>query len=105
MRHQVLTALLLAAGAANASNRSGFGLDVLVSGDPRPEFAARGTTYVEALKGRDYPLRLSNPTGSASPSRCPWTASTRSTRSTRPRRTRASGSLRRTKRSSSPAGR
>ncbi len=63
MRHQVLTALLLAAGAANASSPSGFGLDVLVNGSPRPEFAARGTVYVEALKGRDFALRLSNPTG------------------------------------------
>jgi hypothetical protein len=64
MRHQVLTAFLLAAGAANASSTSGFSLDVLVNGSPRPEFAARGTVYVEALKGRDYSLRLSNPTGS-----------------------------------------
>src|SRR5664279_2357017 len=63
MRHQVLTALLLAAGAANASSPSGFGLDVLVNGSPRPELSARGTVYVEALKGRDYALRLSNPTG------------------------------------------
>ncbi len=64
MRHQILTALLLAAGAANASSPAGFSLDVLVNGSPRPEFAARGTVYVEALKGRDYALRLSNPTGS-----------------------------------------
>jgi hypothetical protein len=63
MRHQVLTALLFAAGAANASSPSGFGLDVLVNGSPRPELAARGTVYVEALKERDYALRLSNPTG------------------------------------------
>ncbi len=63
MRHQILTALLLAAGAANASSPSGFGLDVLVDGRERPEYAARGTVYVEALRGRDYALRLSNPTG------------------------------------------
>ena len=63
MRHQVLTALLLAAGAANAASPSGFGLDVLVNGSPRPELAARGTVYVEASRGRDYALRLSNPTG------------------------------------------
>jgi len=62
MRHQVLTALFLAAGAANASSPSGFGLDVLVNGSPRPEVAARGAVYVEALKGHDYALRLSNPT-------------------------------------------
>ena len=63
MRNQVLTALLLAAGAANASSPSGLGLYVLVNGSPRPELAARGIVYVEALKGRDYALRLSNPTG------------------------------------------
>src|SRR5271169_1960701 len=63
MRHQILTALLLAAGAANASSPSGFGLEVLVDGRERPEFAARGAVYVEALRGRDYALRLSNPTG------------------------------------------
>ena len=63
MRHQILTALLLAAGAANASSSSGFGLEVLVDGRERPEYAARGTVYVEALRGRDYALRLSNPTG------------------------------------------
>jgi len=63
MRYQVLTALLLAAGAANAASPTGFGLDVLVSGSPRPELASRGTVYVEALKGHDYALRLSNPTG------------------------------------------
>ena len=63
MRHQILAALLVAAGAANASNSSGFGVEVLVDGSPRPEFAARGTVYVEALRGRDYALRLSNPSG------------------------------------------
>ena len=63
MRNQVLTALLLAAGAANASSPSGFGLDVLVNGSPRSELAARGAVYVQALRGHDYALRLSNPTG------------------------------------------
>ena len=29
----------------------------------RPEYTARGTVYVEALRGHDYALRLSNPTG------------------------------------------
>ena len=34
-----------------------------MNGSPSPEFAARGTVYVEALKGHDYALRLTNPTG------------------------------------------
>ncbi|HSB64143.1 MAG TPA: hypothetical protein VLJ18_08250 [Thermoanaerobaculia bacterium] len=63
MRHQILTALLLAAGVANASSPSGFGVEVLVDGRERPEYVARGTVYVEALRGRDYAVRLSNPTG------------------------------------------
>ena len=46
-----------------AAGTGGFGLEVLVDGRERPEFAARGTVYVEALRGRDYALRLSNPTG------------------------------------------
>ena len=63
MRHQLLAAFLLAAGAANASSVSGFDLVVLVDGKESPEFSARGTVYVEALRGRDYSLRLTNPTG------------------------------------------
>ena len=35
---------------------------VVVDGAERPEYAARGTTYVEALRGRDYTLRITNPT-------------------------------------------
>jgi hypothetical protein len=47
--------------AAAASGDRGFGLDVIVDGAPRPEYAARGTFYVEALRGREYVLRLTNP--------------------------------------------
>jgi len=57
----VLT-LACSSGPARAGT-GGFGLDVLVDGSPRPELAARGTIYVEALRGHDYALRLSNPTG------------------------------------------
>jgi hypothetical protein len=63
MRSLALTVLLLAAGVASASSPSGFGLEVLVDGRARPELVARGTVYVEALRGHDYALRLSNPTG------------------------------------------
>lgn len=41
---------------------SGFGLTLLVDGSARPEYDARGGVYVEALRGRDYALRLTNPT-------------------------------------------
>ncbi|MGA7992971.1 MAG: hypothetical protein WCC53_16195 [Thermoanaerobaculia bacterium] len=62
--HFPLLALVLAAGpSALASAPAGFGLEVIVDGTPRPEYAARGTVYVEALRGRDFSLRLRNPLG------------------------------------------
>ena len=58
-----LLSAVLAAGSALANAPSGFGLDVLVDGSARPEYAARGTVYVEALRGRDFSLRITNPLG------------------------------------------
>jgi hypothetical protein len=49
--------------AAFAAEVSGFGLTLVVDGDSRPEYDARGSVYVEALRGRNYSLRLTNPTG------------------------------------------
>lgn len=37
-------------------------LEVLVDGATRPEYSHRGTTYVEAIRGREYALRITNPT-------------------------------------------
>jgi hypothetical protein len=34
---------------------------VLVDGVPAPEYASRGRVYVEALRGRDFTIRLHNP--------------------------------------------
>jgi len=55
--------LLLTAGAARAAGERGFTVEVLVDGSPRPEYAARGTLYIEALRDRSYTLRLHNPLG------------------------------------------
>ncbi|HEY3055374.1 MAG TPA: hypothetical protein VGK31_05540 [Thermoanaerobaculia bacterium] len=43
-------------------NAFGYDLTVLVGNEPRPEYHARGTTYVEAIRGQEYSLRLTNPT-------------------------------------------
>jgi hypothetical protein len=64
MNTRTLATLLLAASTAipaTAAHRDGFGLEVLVNGAPRPELHGRGSVYVEALKGREYALRLTNP--------------------------------------------
>ena len=68
MRHRVplaATALVLALGAlpVRAASRDGFELAVVVAGCETPEYGHRGRIYVEALKGRNFTLRLSNPTG------------------------------------------
>ena len=58
-----LTFALAAAAPTHAAARGGFELSVLVDGAPRPEFHKGGTVYVEALKGREYALRVTNPFG------------------------------------------
>lgn len=35
---------------------------ILVDGTPRPEYVHRGTTYIEALRGKEFTIRLRNPT-------------------------------------------
>ena len=54
-------ATVLSAGIASAAHSSDLTLEVLVGGAPRPEYAARGSTYVEAERGREYTLRITNP--------------------------------------------
>ena len=39
----------------------GFHVDVFVNGRPLSEYFARGKTYVEALEGAEYELRITNP--------------------------------------------
>ena len=48
---------------ASAAIREGYELSVLVGGAERPELRNGSTVYVEALKGREYALRVTNPLG------------------------------------------
>ena len=54
-------------GRANECRRpmpaSAYSMEVLVDGRPLAVYTAGGTTYVEALKGREYAIRLTNHTG------------------------------------------
>jgi hypothetical protein len=61
-----LILLLLSAipsGPARALDSGACSMEVLVDGRPLAEYAARGTTYVEASKGREFAIRLRNRTG------------------------------------------
>ena len=56
-------ALVIASGTAelHAAAENGFSLSVLRDGSGLPEYAGRGSVYVEASKDAPYALRLSNP--------------------------------------------
>jgi hypothetical protein len=61
-----IVAVGIAAGVAwatpaRALERDGYALSVLVGGEVRPEYPGRGKTYVEALRGEEYGLRITNP--------------------------------------------
>jgi hypothetical protein len=60
----LLIIVLAACAPAVADTRQGgFAVDVLVDGRPLPEYAARGTRYIEAIKDKEYAVRLRNPLG------------------------------------------
>ena len=56
-------AVSLAPSAASAADAGGLEVDILVDGRPLARHTARGTTYIEALAGREYSVRLSNRSG------------------------------------------
>jgi hypothetical protein len=58
-----LLLVLLATPSVWAASTRDFRMEVLVRGVSRPEYAVRGTTYIEALKGQEYEIRLTNPYG------------------------------------------
>jgi hypothetical protein len=58
-----LALLLAVAGPVHALEASPLSMEILVDGIPLAEYAARNSTYVEAIEGREYTLRLRNRTG------------------------------------------
>lgn len=61
MRKMFLLLALLVPVTARAHS-SNFNIAVVVDGSTRPEYVSGSTTYVEALRGRNYTLRVTNPT-------------------------------------------
>jgi hypothetical protein len=57
----IITAAVTMSGApATALETNVCRIEVLVDGKPLAEYPARGTIYIEALRGREYALRLTN---------------------------------------------
>lgn len=55
-------AVVLATQAGECLETAICDIEILVDGRPLTEYASRGTTYIEALRGREYGVRLSNRT-------------------------------------------
>src|SRR5437764_9832188 len=64
MRNTLITAMALAlvCASASAAGTSGYSMTVLVSDAPTREYHHDGTVYIEALRGRDFAIRITNPT-------------------------------------------
>jgi hypothetical protein len=56
-----VVAAVAVVGSAHGAANGGFSLDVVLDGSARPEYRARGAVYVEAVRGRQYVLRVTNP--------------------------------------------
>ncbi len=59
----LLALLLLFPGSAAARSTAPFSMEILVDGIPLAQHHARNATYIEALEGREYTVRLTNRTG------------------------------------------
>src|SRR5512147_2607217 len=44
-----------------AAEQNGYHMEILVNSNPAPEYFHNGKIYIEAVKGREYSLRLRNP--------------------------------------------
>jgi hypothetical protein len=58
---RLLTILMITISSACAALAQE--VDVLVGGVPIPRYCHQGTTYLEALKGKEYSIRITNPLG------------------------------------------
>ncbi len=58
----LLAAALVPADDALALERGRYSMEILIGGTPVYEYAAGGTSYIEALKNREYSVRLRNRT-------------------------------------------
>ncbi len=58
----IAAVMILVAPPAVALETEICDIEILIDGKPITEYASRGTNYIEALRGREYGVRLSNRT-------------------------------------------
>jgi hypothetical protein len=59
----IFSILLVGIPQLSASHHQSGEVEVLVDGVAVPQYYHQGTTYLEAIKGKDYAIRITNPTG------------------------------------------
>ncbi len=59
----MISMFLVGIGADFASHRPFPEVEVIVNGVPVSKYYHQGTTYIEALKGKEYAIRITNPIG------------------------------------------
>ena len=60
----IFSIFLTVTGQLAASQRYSPEVEVLVNGAPVPRYFHDGITYLEAIKGKEYAIRITNPVGS-----------------------------------------
>jgi hypothetical protein len=55
--------LLIGIGSIFAGNSNSAKMEIIIDGDSVPTYAYKGKTYIEAIKGKEYSIRISNPLG------------------------------------------
>jgi len=53
--------LLVSVTPLLGTNQDGFHMDILVNSNPAPEYFHNGKIYIEAMKGKEYSVRIRNP--------------------------------------------
>jgi hypothetical protein len=57
----VLSLMLVGMGVIFAGNNKSTKVEILIDGDSVPAYSHKGKTYIEAIKGKEYSIRISNP--------------------------------------------
>jgi hypothetical protein len=59
----VLSLLLIGIGSISARDSNSAKMEIIIDRDSVPTYSHKGKTYIEAVKGKEYSIRISNPLG------------------------------------------
>jgi len=59
----ILSLMLMGIGNTFSRDNKSAGVEIIVGGTTIPKYSHKGKTYIEAIKGKEYSIRISNPLG------------------------------------------